>query len=70
MKISEELATNVKKIDAELCVEKNFDIVSRLFEICGKRACVYYIDGYVDDGTCSKFFETLQAVDDELPIAS
>lgn len=65
MKISEELATNVKNIDAELCVEKNFDIVSRLFEVCGKRACVYYIDGYVDDGTCSKFFETLQAVDDE-----
>lgn len=65
MKIDAKLDENIKNTDAELCVQKNFDVVSRLFSICGRRACVYYIDGYVDDGTGSKFFETLQNIDDE-----
>ena len=64
MKIDAKLDENIKNTDAELCVQKNFDVVSRLFSICGRRACVYYIDGYVDDGTGSKFFETLQNIDD------
>lgn len=64
MKIEKELSKNMTEIDSILCIKENFDIVSRLFTICGKRACVYYIDGFADDATSSKFFETLQSTDD------
>ena len=43
MKIEKELSKNMTEIDSILCIKENFDIVSRLFTICGKRACVYYI---------------------------
>ena len=39
----------IKEIDNGLMPEKSFDIIKRELEIGGKRAVLYFIDGFIKD---------------------
>ena len=56
----------IKEIDNGLMPEKSFDIIKRELEIGGKRAVLYFIDGFIKDEVYEKILEILysQAPDD------
>ena len=49
----------IKEIDNGLMPEKSFDIIKRELEIGGKRAILYFIDGFIKDEVYEKILEFL-----------
>ena len=49
----------IKEIDKGLMPEKSFDIIKRELEIGGKRAMLYFIDGFIKDEVYEKILEFL-----------
>ena len=49
----------IKEIDNGLMPEKSFDIIKRELEIGGKRAVLYFIDGFIKDEVYEKILEFL-----------
>jgi stage V sporulation protein AF len=47
----------IEIIDKKLCPEKSFDIVKREFIIGGKRAYLYFVDGFIKDELFEKIVE-------------
>ena len=45
---------NIRRVDAELRVDENFDIIKKTLYIGTKEATLYYIDGFVDSGPMNK----------------
>mgnify|MGYP006990166884 FL=1 len=39
------LEENIQYLNEKLAVDANFDVVYRVIEIGGKRACMYFVDG-------------------------
>lgn len=48
-----------KYLDGELKPNKSFDIIKRELEIGGRRAALYFIDGFIKDEVYEKIFEFL-----------
>ena len=48
-----------KYLDGELKPDKSFDIIKRELEIGGRRAALYFIDGFIKDEVYEKIFEFL-----------
>ncbi|WP_310605361.1 spore germination protein [Anaerosporobacter sp.] len=64
--VSKNLASNTRRLDAQLLVEENFDIINRKMIIGGKECCLYFVDGFVKDDILEKimeFFATLKKED-------
>ncbi len=47
--ISKNIASNKRRLDAELIVDDNFDIINRKISIAEKECCLYFVDGFVKD---------------------
>lgn len=47
------------ELDLRLCPEKSFDLVKREFIIGGKRAALYFVDGFIKDDVFEKILEFL-----------
>ncbi len=47
---------NVRRMDAELAVKANFDILKKTLYIGKQETTLYYIDGFVDSGSMNKLF--------------
>lgn len=64
--LSNDLADNMSSFDRVLQVEKNFDILKRVFFIGERQACFYFIDGFHKDDTLQRllqYFYGLKAED-------
>ena len=46
-------------LDGELKPDKSFDIIKRELEIGGRRAALYFIDGFIKDEVYEKILEFL-----------
>lgn len=55
--ISKNFASNIRRIDAGLLVEDNFDLVNRRMIIGGKDACLYFVDGFLKDDILQKLMQ-------------
>lgn len=65
MLLEKNFEKDVASIESTLCTQKNFDLVSHPFSLIYKKACAFYIDGYVPDASLSKLFDSLRFIGDE-----
>lgn len=56
LKLTEHYAENIRRMDEEFSVEDNFDILKKTMRIGEDELTLYYIDGFVKDGTMTKVF--------------
>lgn len=63
--ISPELLQNMEEINSILSVEKNFDILKRVFQIGSKQACFYFIDGFHKDDILQKLLQYFVGLKEE-----
>ncbi len=54
LELCDDYRTNVTRLDAELQVEQNFDIIKKTLYVGKHEATLYYIDGFVDGGSLNK----------------
>lgn len=47
----------IKEVDKKLCPDKSFDIVKRTLKIGGRRAVLYFVDGFIKDEVYEKILE-------------
>ena len=64
MKISTDIQENIKNMKALTHAETNFDVVYRTITICGRTACMFFIDGFIKDEIAEKLMEFFYAIDD------
>lgn len=68
MKVSTQLAQNMKYLADTLYVNESFDLIYRVIDIGGRKACMYFIDGFCKDELMQKmlqYFMTLKP--EEIP---
>ena len=56
LKLSGSYADNVRLMDETFAVEDNFDIIKKVMSIGSDELTLYYIDGFVKDGSVTKIF--------------
>ena len=56
-KMSESLEENMKYLNQKLAVDSNFDVVYRVIEVGGRRACMYFVDGFCKDELMMKLLQ-------------
>lgn len=61
-KVSKSLKENMSFLNAQIGIQKSFDIVSRQITIGGKDACMYLIDGFCKDEMMQKFLQFLMEI--------
>lgn len=68
MKVNAQLAQNMKYLADTLYVNESFDLIYRVIDIGGRKACMYFIDGFCKDELMQKmlqYFMTLKP--EEIP---
>ena len=63
--IQKDIEQNIRYFQKTLSVECNFDIVYRVVEIGGRKACLYMVEGFVKDEVIQKLLQALMAVKEE-----
>lgn len=56
-KMKTSLDENMQYLNEKLAVDANFDVVYRVMEIGGKRACMYFVDGFCKDDLMQKMLQ-------------
>ena len=54
-----DLEENMAYLNEKLAVDANFDVVYRVIEIGGRRACMYFVDGFCKDDLMQKLLQYL-----------
>ena len=62
MKFSQDLQETIKYLNNELHTDQNFDVVYRVLTIGGRRACLYFIDGFTKDDSILKILQGLSSI--------
>ena len=57
--ISKKIDDNIRYFHKKLAVDRNFDIIYRVLNIGGRRACLYMVDGFTKDEVIQKLLQTL-----------
>lgn len=66
--ISANLETNMEYLQQRLAVDRNFDIVYRTITVGGRRACMYFVDGFCKDELVQKLLQYLMDLtEDKMP---
>lgn len=65
MKISTAAGENIALLREKLHADDSFDIVYRTIKICGRTACMLFVDGLVKDEITEKIIEFFLSVDNE-----
>ena len=60
MEFSKSLSENVERLKKVLQADKNFDIVYRTFDIAGKKAALFFVDGFTKDEVLLKIIDAKQ----------
>lgn len=69
--LSDDFDTNVKRLNERLHMEQNFDLNYRVVEVGGKKACFYFISGFVNNDIMEKvmqFFYSIKPEEAELSL--
>lgn len=56
-KMKTDLEENMEYLNEKLAVDANFDVVYRVIEIGGRRACMYLVDGFCKDDLMQKMLQ-------------
>ena len=62
MEFSKSLSDNVERLKRVLQTDKNFDIVYRTFEIAGRKAALFFVDGFTKDEVLLKMMQSWWAI--------
>lgn len=65
MKIKTGAEENIALLRRKLRADESFDIVYRTVKICGRTACLLFVDGLVKDEITEKIMEFFFSIDDE-----
>lgn len=66
--LSSDMEKNICLVNSKLPVDRCFDIIFRRFEVGGRKACLYGVDGFVKDDTLLRILMTLMGLKpDALP---
>ncbi len=57
IRLSEHLDENVMNLNEILNLDANFDIIRKGITIAGKQACIYFIDGFLEEAIMEKLLE-------------
>lgn len=63
VKISKDLKENIRLLDAEIGIEKNFDIITREMVIGGKDVTLLFVDGLTNDQIVTIILQNLTRLD-------
>ena len=67
-KITTDLSKNMEYFHSQLEVQKNFDIICRTTMVSDRKACFYFIDGFIKDEIMEKLMEFFYSITpDDLP---
>lgn len=67
--LSNELDYNMKKMQEIFRVKENFDIIYRVMDIGGRKACFYFIDGFARDEILQRLMQYfLDKKEEDMPI--
>ncbi|NLL79887.1 MAG: spore germination protein [Clostridiales bacterium] len=67
-KMNSNLADTMKYLEKHLHVNESFDLVYRVINVGGKRACIYFIDGFCKDEMMQKMLQYFMGLKpEELP---
>ncbi|MBE5961699.1 MAG: spore germination protein [Lachnospiraceae bacterium] len=64
-KMGKDLDANVNHFNEVLAVDQSFDLMHRVFEIAGKKACFYFIDGFAKDDMLQKIMQYFMGLKEE-----
>ena len=56
-KLSKNIDINMNYLSKLLCINKSFDLITRVIELKGHKAAIYCIDGFVKSDTLEKLLE-------------
>lgn len=65
MEFSKSLSDNLKRLKQVLQVDKNFDIVYRVFEVADKKAALFFVDGFTKDEVLLKMMQSWWSIKKE-----
>lgn len=65
MEFSKSLSENVEQLKKVLQADKNFDIVYRTFDIAGKKAALFFVDGFTKDEVLLKMMQSWWSIKEE-----
>ena len=54
LRLSEDYRENVRRMDEVFSVEDNFDLIKKVISVGADEMTLYYIDGFVKDGSMTK----------------
>lgn len=54
LKLCKDYRENVQRVDSELRVKDNFDLIKKVLYVGSQEITLYYIDGFVDSGSMNK----------------
>ena len=57
LRISTDLEQNMEYIRERMCPDSSFDVVYRVIEVGGRKACIYFIDGFCKDELMEKMLQ-------------
>ena len=67
-KITASLQENINYLNERLNATINFDVVTRRIEMGGKKACIYFIDGFCKDDVMQKMLQYfMELTEEEMP---
>lgn len=56
-RVKTDLEENMAYLNEKLAVDTNFDVVYRIIEIGGRKACMYFVDGFCKDDLMQKMLQ-------------
>ena len=68
--LGESYADNVRRMDETLAIDDSFDLLKKTVRVGQDELTLYYIDGFVKDGTMTKVIMHLMGSCDQLTFSS
>ena len=65
MAVERDITWNIRHFQGALRCDRNFDVVYRVFRICGREACMFFVDGFAKDELLEKVMQFLFSVKPE-----
>lgn len=65
MAVERDITWNIRHFQGALRCDRNFDVVYRVFRICGREACMFFVDGFAKDEIMEKLLEFFYGIQDE-----
>ena len=70
-KLDRDFQKNIDYLNEKLAVNASFDIIYRVIQIGGKKACLYLIDGFCKDELMQKMLQYfIGLTPEEMPVLS